>query len=88
MNINNGELEFLIRLGNTLSMFEYTQYEAKELKKLTDKLIVKREKLRESTRKIVAKKREADKTYGRSKKEIEMFERRKSNEINRNDKKD
>ena len=88
MNINNNELEFLVNLGNQLKLFACTAHEARELKKLTDKLIERREKKRESTRKTVANKRKTDKTYGRSKEEIETFERRKANEANRSDKKD
>ena len=87
MNINNSELQFLVNLCNHLELFACTVHEAKELKKLTDKLIKQREDKRESTRKIVANKRKTDKTYGRSKKEIEMFERRKANEVNRNNQK-
>lgn len=88
MNINNSELEFLVNLGKQLELFACTQHEAKELKKLTDELTARREKKRESTRKTVANKRKTDKTYGRSKEEIETFERRKANEANRSNKKD
>lgn len=76
MYISNSDLDFLVGLEKTLGLYEYTQHEAKKLKKLTDKLIANRDKRRESIRNTVAKKRKADKTYGRSKKEIETIERR------------
>ena len=81
MQINNADLDYLIELESKLSAAESWAYDANKLKKLNEKLIKQRDKKREDIRKYVNEKRKTDKTYGRSKTEIERIKRNEFNHI-------
>ena len=68
MNINNSELEFLIKLADELYMDDSHRDSASRLTEITAKLIHQREVKNEHTRVAIAEKRKTDKNYARSKK--------------------
>ena len=81
MNINNNDLEFLIHLGNKLSKQENWSEDVQKLLKLNEKLIIQRKKSRERIKTYIGEKRKTDKTYGRSKQEIERINKRINKEL-------
>ena len=68
MNINNSELEFLIKLVDELYMDDGHRDSASRLIEITEKLAHQRAVRNEHTRVAIAEKRKTDKNYARSKK--------------------